>query len=97
MTTIFNVSNMINHPSPMMKGIKQFKVEFANGEYVSAIGGSCRVMSVQGDGVNEFELGYSKGERIEIEPYVEVERINEIISTYCKLFGQPIRINGKAL
>jgi hypothetical protein len=97
MTTLFNTSNMINHPNPMMKGIKQFKVEFANGEYVSAIGGSCRVMSVQGDGVNDFELGYSKGESTEVEPYVEIERINEVISEYCELFGKPVRINSKTI
>ena len=93
----FNTSNLVNHQNPMMKGIKQFKVEFANGEFVSVLGGSGRVFSVQGDGINEFELGYSKGESTEVEPYVEVERINEVISEYCQLFGKPVRINGKTI
>ena len=93
----FNTSNLVNHQNPMMKGIKQFKVEFANGEFVSVLGGSGRFFSVQGDGINEFELAYSKWGNTEVEPYVEVERINEVISEYYELFGKPVRINGKAI
>ena len=93
----FNTSNLVNHQNPMMKGIMQFKLEFANGEFISVLGGSAKVFRVQGDGINKFELGYGEAGNTEVEPNVEVERINKVISEYCKLFGKPVRINGKAI
>ncbi len=92
----FNTTMMVDHP---LEGIKQFKVRFKQGKFFSVIGGYSDILNVNGDGKNSFELYFSSDETNygELEPFVDIERINVVLGDMINNFGQPVEINGEVL
>jgi hypothetical protein len=90
----FDTTMMTNHP---LEGVKQFKVRFQNGKFVSVIGGYSDLLNVNGDGKTTFEVYMSSDEtnNNDLECYVDIERVNTILSDFVKNFGQPIEINNQ--
>jgi hypothetical protein len=90
---MFDRTMMIDHP---LKGIKQFKVRFNYGKFLSVIGGHSEVLRVNGDGQTTFEVYMSSDETNynNLECYVDIERVNILLSDFIKWYGQPIEVNG---
>ena len=88
-----NLNNLTIENLPLIThndGKKQFRVDFKNKSFFSIVGG---LKGLYGDGKNTFELFTSQHE--DVESFVNIDRIKEVLQEMIKKNGKIDKINFK--